>query len=402
MCGGRSLEGVLSLTPTPPANAFVPAEQLSVPQPVIPLDVFFCSTCHHVQLLDVVDPDYLFRHYVYVSGTSPVFVRHFREYAAAVIHDYLREPPALIVDIGSNDGTFLRNFVERGYTVVGVDPARDIAARASAAGMPTVAEFFTPGLAATIRDRHGPAGLVAANNVFAHADDLDGIARGVTTLLDHGGVFVFEVSYLGDLVEKILFDMIYHEHLAYHSVGPLVRFLRGHDLDVVRVQRVATHGGSIRCIAQRAGGPWPSDGSVERMLWLERETRLDRAQTFVEFSRRIEALKTRFVEMVSALGAEGRSFAGFGAPAKATTLMYHFGIGPETLRFIVDDSPWKQHLFTPGLHIPVVPADELYRRRPDEVIVLAWNFAPSIVANHERFRSMGGHFIVPLPELRRM
>jgi SAM-dependent methyltransferase len=397
LCGSRDLERVLSLTPTPPANAFVRADQLDVPQPVFPLDLYFCQACGHVQLLDVVDPAYLFADYVYVSGTSRVFVEHFRRYADGIIREYLPAPPARIVDIGSNDGTLLRRFADRGYTVLGVDPARAIAAAATASGIPTVAEFFTPQLAKRLRDAEGPAHVVTANNVFAHADDLEAIVDGVRVLLDPTGVFVFEVSYLGDVVDGLLFDTIYHEHLAYHTVGPLVGFLRRHGLELIRVQHVDTHGGSIRCVVQHAGGERTADGTVGPVVEHEQRAGLDRPDTLIAFARRVEALRERFRGLVNDLRAKGRRIAGFGAPAKATTLMYHFGIGPETVEFIVDDSPLKQHLFTPGLHIPVLPVEELYRRRPDDVVILAWNFAESIMRCHNALRRWGTRFIVPLP-----
>jgi len=400
LCGARDFAHVLSLAPTPPANAFVPAERLHIPQPVFPLDLFFCRACTHVQLLDVVDPGYLFADYVYVSGTSRVFIEHFRRYAETMIREYLPTAPALVVDIGSNDGTLLRAFAAQGYTAVGVDPAQDIAERATASGIPTLAAFFTPEVAARLRDRYGPASLVTANNVFAHADDLDAIVEGVKALLAPGGVFVFEVSYLADVVEKTLFDTIYHEHLAYHTVGPLVGFFERHGLELVRTERIDTHGGSIRCAAQRTGAARNPDGSVTRAVALERSAGLDRPTTLVQFSRRIDALRQRFRDLVKDLKAREHTVAGFGAPAKATTLMYHFGIGPETIAFIVDDSPLKQHLFTPGLHVPVLPVDELYRRRPDDVIVLAWNFADSIVAAHDGLRRSGMRFVIPLPAPR--
>ncbi len=402
LCNGLDLQPVMSLTPTPPANAFVPADRLGEPQPVFPLDLVFCRGCGHVQLLDVVDPEYLFRHYLYVSGTSRVFVEHFRRYAEAMIRRYLPPPPALIVDIGSNDGTLLRQFADRGYTVVGVDPADEIARAATESGIPTLAEFFTPEAAARIRDQYGPASLITANNVFAHTDDLEAVVRGVSLLLGAGAVFAFEVSYFADVIQKTLFDTIYHEHLSYHTVGPLVRFFATCGLELIRAERVETHGGSIRCVVQAAGGPRAPDGSVARAVERERRLGLGRPETIIEFSGRIDALRREFRNLVGDLKAGGRAFAGYGAPAKATTLMYHFGIGPETVDFIVDDSPLKQHLFTPGLHIPVLPADELYRRRPQEVIVLAWNFAAPILEAHEGFRKMGGHFIIPAPVLRRV
>lgn len=400
LCGGGSLRLVLSLTPTPPANAFVAQDALGAAQPSFPLDVHFCDGCGHVQLLDVVDPKALFEDYVYVSGTSPAFVRHFEDYADAVIQRFAPAPGSLAVDIGSNDGTLLAAFKARNMRVLGVDPARAIAERATAAGIETMAEFFTPELANRIRDREGAAALVTANNVFAHADDLSGLTDGVRGLLAPDGVFVFEVSYLLDVIAKTLFDTIYHEHLAYHAVKPLVGFFEAHGMELFAAERVATHGGSLRGMVQARGGPREADGSVEAFVRLEDAAGLDEAKTFVDFAARIDRLGAELGELTAAIKAEGKAIAGFGAPAKATTLMHHFRLGPETIDFIVDDSPLKQGLFTPGTHVPVLPPDALYQRRPDYVIVLAWNFAEPIIEKHSAFREGGGRFIVPLPELR--
>jgi len=399
LCGGRDLTLVVRLTPTPPANAFVGEATKSKDQPHFPLDVFLCGDCAHVQLLDVVDPRLLFEDYVYVSGTSPVFVEHFARYAEAVVKRFNPKPGDLVVDIGSNDGTLLRKFKDRGLRVLGVDPARAIARRATEAGIETIADFFTPALAAAIRDKYGPAALITANNVFAHADDLAELRDGASSLIAPDGVFVFEVSYLMDVVEKTLFDTIYHEHLAYHSVAPLTRFFAAGGMELFAVQRVDVHGGSLRGMAGLAGGPHAADGTVEWLIASEVQAGLDRTETFLAFADHIEDLGRALKRLISRIKAEGKTIAGFGAPAKATTLMYHFGIGPDVVDFIVDDSPLKQGLYTPGHHIPVLPAQALYERRPDYVIVLAWNFAPSIIAKHSAFRDGGGRFIVPLPTL---
>ncbi len=399
LCGARRLTRVLALTPTPPANAFVPADALQAPQDCFPLDVFFCEDCGHVQLLDVVDPRVLFENYVYVSGTSPVFVRHFEDYARAVLERFRPAAGSLVLDVGSNDGTLLGFFQKGGMKVLGIDPARAIAAAASARGIETWTDFFTPALAARIRTERGPAAVVAANNVFAHVDDLAGVAEGVRALLAPDGVFVFEVSYLADVYEKTLFDTVYHEHLAYHSVAPLVRFFAAHGLELFAAERVDSHGGSLRGFAQVAGGPRAADGSVAALVALEKSLGLDRSATLAAFGRKIDAARESLRALLLGLKTNGKHIAGFGAPAKATTLMYHFGLGPDVIEFIADDSPLKQGLFTPGLHVPVLGADEIYRRRPDYLLILAWNFARPIMAKHARFAAEGGRFIVPLPHV---
>jgi SAM-dependent methyltransferase len=400
LCGSQELVRVLALEPTPPANAFVAESRLDEPQPTFPLDVFLCETCGHVQLLDVVDPRLLFENYVYVSGTSPVFVNHFRHYVSAVREHVRPAPGALVVDVGSNDGTLLKLFKEAGHSVLGVDPAHEIARHATESGIETLPEFFTPALAERIVSRHGRAKIVTANNVFAHADDLHSIVDGIRTLLEPDGMFVFEVSYLRDVYEKTLFDTIYHEHLSYHSVGPLVGFFARHGMTLVDVERVASHGGSIRGMVRLAEYTETPGHSVSIAVAEETELGVADAETFRSFGKRIDELRDELAGLLRRLQSEGKTVAGYGAPAKATTLMYHFGLDGSVINFIVDDSPLKQNLFSPGLHIPVVPSSALDLNRPDYLLVLAWNFADSIIRNNRRYAESGGTFIIPIPELR--
>jgi SAM-dependent methyltransferase len=378
----------------------VAKDALGETQETFPLDVFFCNDCGHVQLLDVVDPRILFENYVYVSGTSPVFVKHFEDYAAWVRGTFAPAAGSLVVDIGSNDGTLLRFFKDAGHAVLGDDPARDIARRATESGIETVADFFTPDMAETIRSERGAAAVITGNNVFAHVDDLVGIVTGIRSLLAPDGVFVFEVSYLVDVYENTLFDTIYHEHLAYHTVKPLKRFFASHGMELIAAERVGSHGGSLRGVAQLAGGPRPAASSVAALVALEEQIGLDRAETLKGFAAKIDRVKDELSSRLVALKAAGKSIAAFGAPAKATTLMYHFGIGPDLIDFIVDDSPLKQGLYSPGMHIPVVPSSAIEERKPDCLVVLAWNFAEPIMKKHAGFRESGGQFIVPLPEVK--
>jgi hypothetical protein len=389
---------VLSFTPTPLANAFMPVERLGEVQQRYPLDLFLCKDCAHVQLLDVVDPELLFRDYVYVSSTSPVFVEHFRRYADDVLEMTKLPEGALIIEIGSNDGTLLKFFKQRGMRVLGIDPARDIARRADDEGIETVPSFFGTALARGIRKERGSASVILANNVFAHIDDLTDVVSGIRELLRPDGIFVFEVSYLVDVVGKVLFDTIYHEHLSYHSVQPLERFFSRHGLQLIDAQRVATHGGSLRGTVQLAGGPRAVSSRVSELIMQEQAMKLGAKQTFKSFGMRIAGIKERLAALLRGLKSEGKSIGGYGAPAKATTLLYHFDLG-DVLDFVVDDSPLKQNLYTPGHHIPVLPSRALYERKPDFLLILAWNFAQAIIAKHQAFRQLGGRFIVPLPEM---
>ena len=354
-----------------------------------------------MQLLDVVDPEVLFGNYVYVSGTSPVFIQHFKSYAEAIVSAYAPAPDGqLVLDIGSNDGTLLRQFQDLGMTVLGVDPARDIATAATNAGIETMATFFSCRLAGDILAKHGPAKVVTANNVFAHADDLSDITLGICELLSPDGVFVFEVSYLVDVFEDTLFDTIYHEHLAYHTVRPLQQFFDRHGLELIKAERVASHGGSLRGVVQHKDGPHAVDGSVLTRVVHEAEIGLYEAATLQQLGTKISRVGTELMALLKSMRASGKRIAGFGAPAKATTLMYQFDMGPDMIDFIVDDSPLKQDLFSPGMHIPVLPSEALYSKRPDAVVVLAWNFAEPIIKKHAAFVEQGGQFIVPLPSVR--
>lgn len=400
LCDGNNLEIALSLPPTPPANAFVGIDRVGVEQPTFPLDVYLCADCTHLQLLDIVDPILLFGSYVYVSGTSPSFVRHFEDYAAEVLSRYPPKDAGFVVDIGSNDGTLLRAFDKAGHRTLGIDPARDIAATATAAGIETLVGFFNSKMAQDIRRSHGPADVVTANNVFAHIDDLGDVTDGVEKLLAPSGVFVLEVSYLVDVVQKNLFDTIYHEHLSYHAVAPLIGFFARHGMQIIDAQRVASHGGSLRCIVQRQDGPRTVQTNVSERLEEESMLGLGQLKRYRSFDRDIEAIGRELRDLIENEKSAGKTISGFGAPAKLTTLMYKFGLDSRHVDFIIDDSPWKQGLFTPGLHLPVVSADILREQSPDYLLIFAWNFAEQIIARNQAFADNGGRFIVPLPRPR--
>lgn len=398
LCEGECLELVVPITATPPAGAYVPASRLGETQECYPLDLYQCTSCGHVQLLDVVDPQLLFGQYSYFSGRSAGLVKHFQEYAENVMRRTSLPAGSLVVDIGSNDGCFLRFFQQRGMRVLGIDPAENVAREANASGIETWPEFFDPPLAERLVRERGPAQVVAANNVFAHTDDMAGMADGVRTLLAPDGVFVFEVSYLLDVIDHMLLGTIFHEHLCYHSVKPLAAFLRRRGLELIDAERVGIQGGSLIGTAQRIGGPRQVSPAVAELEALEDARRLHDPATLRAFSARIEAARGQVRELLADLRAQGRTVAGFGAARGGTLLIYHFGLG-NVLQFIVDDSPDKQCLFSPGHHIPVLPTAALYDRRPDYVFILAWVHARAIIQSHRRYVEEGGRFITGFPQL---
>jgi len=391
----------MSLAPTPPANEFLREDELANPQDKIPLTLLLCQTCGHLQLAEIVNPQRLFGHYVYVSGTSPVFVAHFAKYADDAMHRFGLGAKSAVVDVGSNDGTLLKQFQQLGVErVLGIDPAAEIAKQAEAAGVPTLQAFLTPELAGEIASSRGHADLITANNVFAHSGDLASFARAVDTLLADQGVFIFEVSYLVDVIEKLLFDTVYHEHASYHAALPLVRFFESLGLRLFDAERMDTHGGSLRGYVCKSGANHRDTNRLELLIQHERELGLFAPDVYRRFKARIGERKAELRRKLDEIRGRGQRIAGFGAPAKLTTLMHEFGLDRQTIQFIVDDSAWKQGLYTPGTHIPVVASSYLYQQRPEWCVVFAWNFADSILNKHVAYTQNGGHFLVPLPEFR--
>ena len=364
--------------------------------PSVPLDVNECLSCRHTQLGVVVDAPQLFRDYLYVSGTSSIFRAHFRDYARSMM-EWVPSKRALVVDVGSNDGTLLSSFADLGCEIQGVDPAQALAEQASANGIPTLPDFFDDEARDWILANRGMADVVTANNVCAHVDDLRGLVGSVAGLLKPSGVFSFEVSYLLDVEESLLFDTIYHEHLDYHAVAPLVPFLESCDLTLVDVQPVASHGGSIRCIAARSdSGIRPRRDRIE--TFLDREASDRTRSDLAGFPRRIGQLEVQFARALSTSTQDSNRAWGFGAPAKATTLMYQLGLGARSLAMIIDDSPIKVGRFMPGSGIPIISASALEGEQPGKIVILAWNFAGAIIDRLKQEYKFQGAVAVPLPE----
>ncbi len=397
VCQNSNLKPVISLGKTPPANAFLKKNQLKLPEKFFPLQVNYCPICRQLQLSHVVSPELLFRDYVYVSSTSPVFIKHFEDYAKDVFTKLKLHKNDLVVDIGSNDGILLKPCKKLGARILGVDPARKIARQATQNGIETLPDYFDQKLVKKILSKFGPAKVVTANNVFAHVNDTDELISAVKTLLTDDGVFVIEVPYLVVLLQKNLFDTIYHEHLSYFSVKPLVHLFNRHQMKIFDVEHTNSHGGSIRVYVAKNGSKHTINRSVTSLLKQEQKLGLDLMSTYLEFAKKINQNKKKLVQLLKKLKKSGKKIAGFGAPAKGNTLLNYFRIGPETLDYIVDDSTSKQQLFTPGTHIPVVSAARLKTDPPDYIFILAWNFAEPIISRLSDYQKSGGKFIIPIP-----
>lgn len=397
LCGSRALELVLPIRPSPIGDAFITADRLGEKQELYPLDCYLCADCGHLQNLDVVDPDILFRDYTYRTSVSLGLVQHFANYARSVVSDLAIPTGSLVVEMGSNDGSLLKAFQAEGMRVQGIDPARDIAQAATGQGVPTLPDFFTSNVAAKIATERGPAALFCANNVFAHIDDLADVADGIRTLLAGNGVFVFEVSYIVDMVDNMVFDTIYHEHVSHHALLPMEAFLLRHGLTLFDVVRTGTKGGSICAFAQLvATGKRAKSSRLAGLMAEETRRGITRPKIYRDWFAAIEQRKKAVLAFLDEALRAGKTVAGYGASTTTTTLLYHFELASR-LAFIADDNPLKQGRFSPGAHLPVVPSQELTTRKPDIVVILAWIYAEPIIARNAAFIEAGGTFLVPLP-----
>lgn len=396
ICGSKKLYKFLSLGPTPLANNLLRNDQLDDVEQYYPLDVYFCSNCYLIQLLDVVFPEVMFKEYVYVTGASRPMQTHFSGLAEDAITDFKFDKDSLVVDIGSNDGTLLQSFSRFGLRVLGIEPASNIARLAVANGIPTINEFFNEDCAMNVCKRYGHADIITATNVFAHIDDLESLLHGINRLLSGSGVFIIEVPYLLNLLNKMEFDTIYHEHLSYFAIHPLVYLFRKFGMEIVNVKQIPVHGGSIRIFVQRL--PKQQSKNVTNLLLMEQEAKLDLLETYTKFAEDVDLVKKKLVKLLKTLKNKKSRITGYGATAKSNTLLNYCEIGTDILDYISDTTLFKQGRYTPGMHIPIVPEEKFHEDLPDYALLLAWNYAEEILQKESKYRKKGGKFISPIPE----
>lgn len=387
---GRPVQ-FMSLGEMPPANAFLRPDELDRPEVRFPLSVRLCEQCGMVQLGHVVPPQLLYRSYLFFTSSSQAMTQHF----AALMRDSARQyvpPGGLIVEIGSNDGTALSSIDRRDVRLLGVDPARNVAVMAAARGVPTVSEFFSQPMAREIARVAGEASLVVACNVLGHIDDLDDVCRGIKVLLTPRGALVFEVPYLGELLHRMEYDTIYHEHLSYFAVRPLAALFNRHGLRLERAEFFPVHGGTLRGTAVHGEGVSPQ---VRSLIDREDQLGMSRLDHVHRLAERALQLRTALPQRLAELKRQGKRVIGYGAPAKGTVVLNYCGIGTDLLPVVLDSTPAKQGLYVPGTHQSILAPEALDEQHPDILLLLAWNHASEIIDRERAFRTRGGRFLTP-------
>ena len=395
-CGAPLRRKFVDLGRAPLSNACLTAEQLRLPEPHYPLCAYVCEECLLVQVEEVVSAEQIFGEYLYFSSYSDAWLQHADAYAKRMTDQLRLGAQSLVVEVASNDGYLLQYFRQRGVGVLGVEPAANVAAVATGKGIATEIAFFGIETACRLAER-GKADLICANNVLAHVPDLNGFVAGFPVLLKTSGIVTVEFPHLQRLIADTQFDTIYHEHFSYFSLLVVDRLFARHGLYVFDVDRLPTHGGSLRVHACHVGANRQRTARFYAVLAEERAAGLDRIETYECFGEAVVDAKCALLEFLIKARRAGELVVGYGAPAKGNTLLNYCGVGPELLAFTVDRSPHKQGRFLPGSQIPVFSPERILQIRPDYVLILPWNLRDEIVGQMQAIRDWGGRFVVPIP-----
>ena len=378
-------------------------EQLADMEPFYPLHAWVCSECFLVQIEEVVPPQEIFGDgtYAYFSSFADSWLRHAAQYVELVTERFGLGAKSLVVEVASNDGYLLQNFVRRGIPVLGIEPASNTAEAAVRKGVPTLVRFFGAATARDVVEQHGRASLLLGNNVLAHVPDINDFVSGLAILLAPDGVLTMEFPHLMQLVEHNEFDTIYHEHFSYLSFGTVRRIFAHHGLEIFDVDELSTHGGSLRVYARHAAREQPAlTERVARLLRVEETRGMRGLEYYSRFGERVRETKWKLLEFLISAKRAGKSVVGYGAPGKGNTLLNYCGIRTDFLDYTVDRSPHKQGGFLPGTHIPIKAPEEIERTRPDYVLILPWNLQDEIMEQMAIVRSWKGQFVIPIPEVR--
>lgn len=394
LCQSHSWQTVIDFGRIPLANSY-PESKTEI-ETFYPMSLIKCDDCGHVQLRQTVNPEILFSNYSYASSDSPTLLKHFKEYAATVTSKLGLGEYDSVLEIGSNDGILLKEFVGLGFlSVYGVEPASNMADRSVGKGAVIYNQFFDETLSKKLLASHGKMSLITANNVFAHVAHLESVVKGIIHLLADDGVFVFENAYLLDTIKGMYFDQVYHEHLQYYGVKPLKTFLEKFGLEIFDIERIKTQGGSFRIYSKlKSSSKHPVLPSVQAAVDEEDEYQLYDYQTYADFTKKLVKFVEHMKAFIRLAKVEGKTISCYGCPAKFALFSKVFGLHPDAIEYVVDDSPLKQGKFSPGKKIPIVSREEFIKNPTDYCIVSVWNMKDAIIAKNKQYL---GKWIVPLP-----
>jgi novobiocin biosynthesis protein NovU/D-mycarose 3-C-methyltransferase len=391
----------LDLGITPLANGLIRPENISANEPKFPLVVCYCKDCSMSQLSVVVNPEILFRDYFYMSSISNTF----RIHCNAIAHD-LKDTmnlgsTDLVVDIASNDGCLLQEFKKLEVKTLGVEPAVNLAKLANSNGIETLNNFWDKNSALKIANEYGGAKVITAFNVFAHVDDVHEFVQNIKTALRNDGIFVIEVPYLIDFLEKHEFDTVYHEHLSYFLLKPLQHILEQNGMRIIHVKKHSIHGGTIEVTAVKDNSQTKNMiSNIDDFLIIEKNLGCYNSEHYLNFANEVQNIKKNLTELVKDLRLNGKKIAGFAASAKGNTLLNYCNLDFNSIQYVVDETPTKQGLLTPGSHIPIVQIPHLQSQPPDYLLILAWNFVEEIMDKTKQFKINGGKYIIPIPKIQ--
>lgn len=398
LCGSNALDKVLPLKASPTGDLYLKSGVEAEKLPCYSLDVMQCTECGHVQLELLVNPEDIYRNYIYTTSISLGLREHFKAYAASVIDKLSLEKGSSILEMGSNDGTLLRIFKEHGFQVQGIDPAKKIAEAATLSGIPTLNDFFTPNLARNVVAKSGAVDLFIANNVLANVPSVHEIVEGVKAVLKPNGVFVFETGYLSYLAEDCVFDNVHHEHIDYFAVTPLVQYFKNKGMQVFEVEVSPSKGGSIRCYVQNESGVRPVSESVTKQMIREEKKGYFVKETYTNLSLKLDKIKEEIHCFLDKAEKEGKVVAGFGASIGVTTMLYHLDLG-KRIQYLVDDNVGRHGLRSPGNNLEIKnPSILIGTEKPDYLMMLAWRYEKSIMERHQQYQKLGGIFVRVLPQ----
>jgi SAM-dependent methyltransferase len=383
---------------SPLCEAFVPADKIDGMEAYFPLRVLVCDDCFLVQLKEYVGPESIFEEYAYFSSYSTSWVEHARQYCHMAAERFALGADSLVVELASNDGYLLQHFGPLGVPVLGVEPAANVARAAVEKGVPTRVDFFGVRLAQELVAEGWLADLIVGNNVLAQVPDLNDFVAGMRLLLKPEGVITLEFPHLERLMEGNQFDTIYHEHFSYFSLITIEKMAACHDLKLIDVEELTTHGGSLRVYLARGHSTRPREQRVSDLLAREAALGLGSVATYSAFAEQVRLTKRKLLELMIELKNQGKTICGYGAPGKGNTLLNYCGIGTDFLDFTVDRNPYKHDRYTPGMHIPIKPVDAIAEARPDFVLILPWNLTREIAHQMRGISEWGGKFIIPIPQ----